>query len=437
MLPTRGDGENPWATPDAAQAQQQQQAPRPTPQAAPDPWLQAQQQAQDAAYARWGALNTPQASVYQVDPGQTPTQNPGGGYNSGEDWVAAQAKAQADSDRRYGPAQGVNWKGQTGPYGETSDLPMAPNYLVARADQWAMNGSGPAIAPAMQGAVNEDPRLAGLYSNLPVARLNNVGNGYGALPGALTPSAMFGNGGQMPQSYNDLLKYSQTNPGAPQGMQNLGPAVAARMAANPLRPPPTYAGGDPSRASPGGNETSYYDYSSPNASGANSPAAQRLAQGGGMMPQQGQQNAMAQFLAQLGLGGATAQSGGQRAQVPIGGGLGSQSPFGMAPQTGGSSGGGIPPQLMAAMAQQPGGGYSYMPTQQPQNPFGGASPISGGYGQGGGTGGNQQQILAALLGGSQRSAGTPPPPVRQSPQQMGANPLLQRSNTGLLALGGQ
>jgi hypothetical protein len=211
----------------------------PPPQAAfgggQDQWLQAQQQAHDAANAQWGQLQSPGATPYQAGQGGVPQQNPGGGYNSGEDWVKAQAAAQAHSDATYGKAPGMTgmlYKSPGGPYDPVGDL--AANQYVARADQWSANGLGPAIAPAIQQAINEDPRLSDLYSNQPIQRLNNVGNGYGVLPGALTPGVALHNAGQIPAAYNELLNHTQANPGKPQGMGNLGPAVAQHMSSHPV-----------------------------------------------------------------------------------------------------------------------------------------------------------------------------------------------------------
>lgn len=250
-----------------------------------DPWIQAQQQAQQAAYSMWGQL--PGTTPYQADPGIVPTQLPGGGYSSGEDWARAQQAAQARSDATLGPAPGIGYKGQTGPYGAPADQPMAANYLVARPDQWAMNGSGPAVAPAMQQAVNEDPRLADVYSQAGVSRLNNVGNGYGVLPGALTPGVMSYNGSTAPKAFNQLMNYSAQNPGSPMGMDNLGPLVAQYMAANPLQAVKEGAG-RPEGVNPSGeyNNRSFYDYSKPNGStldsrGAALAASQQQQQAGG------------------------------------------------------------------------------------------------------------------------------------------------------------
>jgi hypothetical protein len=302
--------------------------------AAQDPWLQAQQQAHDAANAQWGQLGSPGASPYQVGSSGAPQQNPGGGYNSGEDWVKAQAAAQADSDKRYGKAPGVNYMGQTGPYGAVGDL--APNQYVARADQWAMNGSGPAIAPAIQQAINEDPRLSDLYANQPIQRINNVGNGFGVLPGALTPGVALHNAGQIPDAYNELLKYSAQNPGKPMGMNNLGPAVAQQAALHALPGQTTGVNRDP-----GGPDISFYDYSSPNGSTANSAGAN--AQRADVL----QKNPQLQMLLQMLMGGqqsggASPASGGQHSTgAPL-------APTYMAPQSmapGGQQAGGANPLL--------------------------------------------------------------------------------------------
>lgn len=370
----------------------------------PDPWLQAQQQAQTGAYQMWGPMPSA-SSAYQVDPGLIPQQAPGGGYASGEDWVKAQAHAQQQGDQRYGPAPGIGYKGQTGPYAPTSDQPLAANYLIAGPDQWAMNGSGPAIAPGMQQAVNEDPRLADLYSKMPVSRLNNIGNGFGVLPGALTPGVMHNNGGQMPGAFNELSKRTAQNPGAPPGLQNLGPWVAQAMAANPL--PQKVEGVN---RNPVARGESYYDYSSPTGTAATSKGNQ-LALASRQPAPAG--NSQSQMLAQLLMG-----SGGPRQSTPSMGvptqpqAQGQVAPFGMSAQTGSGAPGAA--QAMAGMAaQQPGGGFSF----NPQAP---------------GPGGNAQSTLAQLLQG-----GGPTAPSAGRPEQALGTKLRQLSSSspGLLGLG--
>jgi|GEM_PF-5187212 len=118
-------------------------------------------------------------------PAPAPSQPPpaagtssGTGYASGEDWAAAQQRAQALSDAKFGPAPGLGYKGQTGINAPTADLPLAWSRGTARPDQWIQNGTEPAIAPVYQQAINESPGMEAVYSRSPIATLNNSASGF-------------------------------------------------------------------------------------------------------------------------------------------------------------------------------------------------------------------------------------------------------------------